>query len=192
MQLAMLKYALADALYCGDEVACWQKDEQILLCVVDGLGHGQQAEEAAKKAVRYIERHLLESLEEIFAGCNRALRETRGVAMAVARIDEKKRLLTYAGVGNTRAVVVGDKTTWLNSSYGIIGGGYKALSPEVVPFSPSDLLLLFTDGLPEFIDLSKYSKEIAGDVWQLAAKIITDWYAKKDDVAILVYRSEVL
>ena len=190
MQLAMLKYALADNLHCGDEVACWRKERQTFLCVVDGLGHGKQAEEAAKKALHYVERHLAEPLMEIFVGCNQALRDTRGVAMAIACINEEG-LLTYAGVGNTRAMIVGEKTTWLNSSYGIIGGGYKPLLLETVQLRSGDLILLFTDGLPEFIDLSGYSKEISGDVQQLAEKIITDCCRKKDDVAILVYRSEV-
>ncbi len=186
----MLKYALGDSLYCGDKVACWQKERQVFLCVVDGLGHGQQAEEAAKKAVHYIKKHLFEPLPEFFAGCNQALQETRGVAMAVACINEEG-LLTYAGVGNTRAMIVGKQTTWLSSSYGIIGGGYKSLLLETVQLRSGDLILLFTDGLPEFIDLSDYSKEISGDVRQLAEKIIADCYRKKDDVAILVYRSEV-
>jgi len=80
--------------HCGDQFGHWQKDNPAILCIADGLGHGKHAEKAAKAALTYVAAHRSESLPEIFFGCNRAIRDTRGVAMGIAVIDKKARTMT--------------------------------------------------------------------------------------------------
>ncbi|MFQ5638234.1 MAG: SpoIIE family protein phosphatase [bacterium] len=192
MQVAKVKRALNDAEHCGDDCAHWQFDDKTTLCVVDGLGHGQYAEKAARAAVDYISRHLSAPLPEILAGCDSALRKTRGAVLGLAVIDEKTGRLTYAGIGNTRARVVGAETIRLSSSYGIIGAGYKALSPVSLALTPGDLLILSTDGVQEMIDMSRYEQALRADVRDLADKIMLDWRHGRDDAAVLVYKKEAL
>ena len=189
------KRALGDDSHCGDQYGYWQKEKRTTLCIVDGLGHGKHAETAAKAAIDYVAGHLSESLYDIFAGCNREIRDTRGVAMGIAVIDENKELLTYSGVGNTRIIIVKNgrtdvekKTLRLVSSYGIVGGGYKRLSSESVPFMPGDQVIMFTDGVVEMIDLSGYGDGLRSDATQFAEKIIQDWGRDTDDAAVLIYR----
>ncbi len=190
MQVAIAKRALNDAHYCGDECAYWKDDKKTILCIVDGLGHGKNAEIAAKAAVDYIAQHLSDSLQELFAGCDLAIRKTRGVAMGIVIIDENLDKLTYVGVGNTRAIVVGAKTLRLGNSYGIVGAGYKTLSPESLALHPGDLMVLFTDGLAEMMDLSVYDEALLADAKGLAEKIIQDWRRGEDDATVLVYKKE--
>ncbi len=195
-QIAMVKRALNDAPHCGDECSFWQSGGKIILCMVDGLGHGEHAERAAKAVVDYVAHHLSEPLLDLFAGCNLALRSTRRVVMGVAVIDEEAGTLTYAGIGNTRAMIVRErhpefaegKTVRLSNNYGIVGGGYKRLSPETVPLMPGDLVFMFTDGVEEIINLSGYDDALRADVWQLAEKIIKDWGRETDDVAVLIFK----
>ncbi len=192
MQIAIAKRALADDPHCGDECGSWRVGGKTILCVADGLGHGEHAEAAAKAAVDYVGRHLSDSLPEIFADCDRALRDTRGAVMGLAVVDEEKGTLTYAGIGNARAVVIGAKsakrTYRMSSSYGIVGGGYKALALETVPFSPGDVVVLHTDGVKEMSDISGYADIAPEDVQRLAERILRDWGLKSDDAAILVCR----
>ena len=44
MQVAIAKRALNDDPYCGDECSYWKTDKKTVLCVADGLGHGEHAE----------------------------------------------------------------------------------------------------------------------------------------------------
>jgi len=187
MQIATVKHALDNAPYCGDECGYWEYGAKTTLCIVDGLGHGKDAEIAAKAAVNYIACHRSESLQEIFTGCDRELRGTRGAAMGIAVIDEKKGELTYAGIGNTRVIVENSKTFRLDSDYGIIGGGFKKLIPETLAIGKGALVIMFTDGVEELVDISRYDL-ISGDVYELAEKIITDWRIERDDAAVMVYR----
>jgi len=160
--------------------------------MADGLGHGPFAEKAARAAVEYVAGHLAEPLPALFAGCDQAIRRTRGVALGVAVVDEEAGRLTHAGVGNTRAMIVrgGRVVFHLSSNYGIVGAGYRKLTPETVPLSPGDLVILYTDGIKGRVDVSAYHDAQRGDVGQLAERILQDWGRETDDAAVLVFRSE--
>ncbi len=200
MQIATAKRALAGDPHCGDECGWWRVGGKTVLCVADGLGHGEHAEAAAKAAVDYVGRHPADSLAEIFAGSDQALRDTRGAVMGLAVVDEEKGTLTYAGIGNARAVVIGAKTFRMTSSYGIVGGGYKVLTVETVPFSPGDTVIIHTDGVEEVSDISDcadIAPEAASsdqrrgpdrDVQHLAERILRDRGLESDDAAVLVCR----
>ena len=110
--------------------------------------------------------------------------------MGLAVIDEEAGTLTYAGIGNARAVVIGEKTFKMTSSYGIVGGGYKVLTVETVPFSPGDTVILYTDGVEEMRDVSGYAGIAPEDVQRLAERILRERGLKSDDAAILVCRWE--
>ena len=196
MQVAIAKRSFRDDSHCGDECAYWQVEDGIVLCVVDGLGHGTHAERAAKAAVTYVAEHLFDSLLAIFAGCDEALRSTRGVAMGIAIIHDRTGTLSYVGVGNTRAMIVREgpcgvaaNMLTLSSNYGIVGAGYRKLTPETMPLSSGDLVLLYTDGIPESVDLSGYECPLRVDLPRLAERVLQDWGRGTDDAAILIFRS---
>ncbi|OPX22862.1 MAG: hypothetical protein B1H04_04440 [Planctomycetales bacterium 4484_123] len=189
MSVAIAKQPLDDASHCGDECRCWRSPGRITLCVIDGLGHGPGAEQAAAAAAESVGRHVQRPLAEIFTLADAELRDTRGVAMGVAVIEPAEAKLTYAGVGNTRAMVVGGRTTVLAGVFGIVGGGYEPLRPQTVTLELDDLVILFTDGLAERIDVSGYDQALLADADQLAWRILADWARADDDAAVLVFRN---
>ncbi len=196
MAVGSVKRSFGGDNHCGDQFGHWQKSHLDILCIADGLGHGKYAEKAAKAALTYVAHHRTEPLSEIFSGCNRDIRDTRGVAMGIAVIDKKVRTLTYAGVGNTRIVILRSadskesarKTLYLKNDFGIVGGGYKRLGPETVKFMPGDMVIMYTDGVKELIDLSGYDEGLRADAGKLAERIIEDWSRDTDDAAVLIYR----
>ena len=188
MQLAIVNRPLEEP-HCGDQAGCWEYDGKVVLCMIDGLGHGKGAEQAAMAALGFLEWHHHEPLLEVFATCNEALRDTRGVAMGIAVADPAAGMLTYAGIGNTRAMVVGQETTRLSSHYGIVGGGYRRLETETVLLTAGDLVIMYTDGVEELIDLSGYDETLRADVGRLAETIVEDWWRETDDAAVLVFRN---
>ena len=199
MQVGIATRASLNDPHCGDQCGHWQVDGKTTLCVADGLGHGPDAEAAARAAIDYVGRHLSRPLPDIFAGCDLALRGTRGAVMGIALIDAQQGTLTYGGVGDTRALIVRRpalepaqrKTFHLRGNWGIVGAGYKTLSPECVPLNPGDLVMLCTDGLPETIDMSPYDDRLVDDLPRLAGSILRDWGRETDDAAVLVCRAEL-
>jgi hypothetical protein len=71
-----------------------------------------------------------------------------------------------------------------------VGGGYRTLSPEATPLMPDALVLMYTDGIRERVDLSRYDGGFRADLQRLAEKIIEDWCRGTDDAAVLLYRGK--
>ena len=108
--------------------------------------------------------------------------------MGIAGLDAGTGVLTYAGIGNTRAAIVrahADSIIRLGSDYGVVGGSYRRLSPEQAPLDPGDVLVLYTDGIPEMIDIPR-----TGEARQLAAMIVQRWGKMVGDKAALVFIHE--
>ena len=198
MQITIAKRPCKGEVHCGDACSYWKHGAHTILCVADGLGHGMHAEIAAMAAMDFVAHHLCDPLPVIFDQCNRTLRHTRGVAMGIATLDEHTGDMTYAGIGNIRAMVIRDPgaghmketAVRLTSDPGIVGGGFKSLRPESVRVTPDDLVLLFTDGIEEQIDFSNYTVTHSSNLQKLAQQIVRHWGRDSDDAAILIYRHE--
>jgi negative regulator of sigma-B (phosphoserine phosphatase) len=173
---------------CGDQCAVFVEGNSVHACVLDGLGHGLEAKRAADAAYEYLKSNLAKSLTDIFKGCDKRLNETRGVAMGLLKIDRTSKQAEYAGIGNTRCLIFSDTVNRLSSGYGIVGGGYKRLFIEMPPLNTGDLILLFSDGIDELIDLEKYEDLQKETAQCLAERMIQDWATQNDDAGLLVLR----
>lgn len=176
-------------LFCGDKGGVWANESKALICIVDGLGHGEEAERAAIEAIAFVHDHKDETLANIFHGCDISLRETRGAAMAVAVIDYARGNLHYAAIGNTRAAIInGPATTRIGADTGIIGGGYRSLLIDEYPFTHRSTLVLWTDGLPEFLDFAPYRRTLRVDIQSFADQLADTHGAAEDDAGVVVYQ----
>ena len=116
--------------------------------VLDGVGHGAPAQAATQAALRYIETHLEQPMEDIFRGVGIACRGTRGVVMALARFDWAAQTLEFASVGNIEARVFDtDEPMRFVVRRGILGA--NAPEPRVTsqPWPVGASLVLFSDGV---------------------------------------------
>ncbi len=95
--------ALAGQSACGDQYLIKECSTFTLCAVLDGLGHGEEAEYAAKTAIQVLESHANESIDTLFRLCNQALHATRGAVMTLVKIDERYQV-TYIGIGNVMGI----------------------------------------------------------------------------------------
>lgn len=166
--------------------------EAALFGVVDGLGHGPAAAEAALRAVDAVTGACSEPVEALLQLCHRVLADTRGVAMTLARVDFAANTVTWTGVGNVTAELLAKAPTGiqLRSSARLSGGiiGYRipeSIPAQVVSIRPGDLLLMSTDGIAEdyldHIDFSATAVAIAEGLLGKDAK-------ETDDAMVLAAR----
>jgi negative regulator of sigma-B (phosphoserine phosphatase) len=178
---------------CGDRLIAVDVDgSAALFGVLDGLGHGVEAAQAANRGVETLQAARAEPLDVLVQRCHRALSGTRGAAMTLARIDFRTDTLSWVGIGNVAANLVAKHPAGVEvrSSARLAGGivGYRipeALTPQEVPIRPGDLLLVTSDGIVEGylddIDFSAPSLVIASQILHRHAK-------DNDDALVLAAR----
>jgi serine/threonine protein phosphatase PrpC len=175
---------------CGDAVACFEWPARAgevgcLLAVIDGLGHGAEAAEAAQEGLRVLGEAPDAPLVELFARLDDRLLATRGAAIGLVRLQAGR--LVHAGIGNTRTLRLrGPACTRLPSQNGIVGGGTRLRAPlNALDLEPGDWLLLFTDGLAETLSLSVSLPEWERDPTLLCEHLMRRWRSPRDDAAVL-------
>ena len=164
-----------------------------LVAVVDGLGHGVEAAEAADTAIDTLETHVTEPVTTLLQRCHEAMRRTRGAAVSLASLTRASDSMTWLGVGNVEAVVIRANQKALPAREnirlfpGVVGYHLPPMRPAVTPLSPGDLVILFTDGVrADFL-----SEPIIGRPPQWIARHICSKHCKtNDDALILVARYE--
>lgn len=124
----------------------------VLAAVVDGLGHGAEACEAARLAIETLAGHAEEPVTLLMQRCHETLRPTRGAVVTLASLHAQAQTLTWLAVGNVEAVLRRKdlrtaKPVVILPRGGIVGARLPPLNPATLPLSSGDLLLLATDGI---------------------------------------------
>jgi anti-sigma regulatory factor (Ser/Thr protein kinase)/serine/threonine protein phosphatase PrpC len=175
---------------CGDGWSCRPSNGTSFLMVVDGLGHGILAAEAAREAERVFAETNSTSPAEILRDCHDALRKTRGAAAAIAAISIEKRLILFAGVGNVSSTLVGNNGRRGMASYnGTLGHQLHKVQEFSFPWEKDTVLIMHSDGLGSKWDLNDYPGIISKHPSIIAAVLYRDFERLRDDVTVLVAKN---
>ncbi|MFE6200917.1 SpoIIE family protein phosphatase [Streptomyces sp. NPDC057838] len=141
---------LGRAEHSGDAWGRVAAGDRLTLLLADGLGHGAKAAEASTTAVAELPGVADRTPAEILRHLGRALRPTRGAAVAVAQVDCRSGRLHFAGIGNIGARLrTGGGWRPLLSHPGIVGAQAPATVPvRQEPWHDDSLLVLHSDGMP--------------------------------------------
>lgn len=176
---------------CGDDFVVVHGDDTVLIAVIDGLGHGETAAEAAAVAVTCVREAADQPLPELLLTCHERMRRTRGAVMTIARlargVDGAE--LTWAGVGNVEGVYVrmdGTRERVLALG-GIVGYSIARILPRTLPMKPGELVALATDGLRS--DFTRgLSPHTTASCGAIAEAVLLDHARPSDDACIVVAR----
>ena len=176
---------------CGDAIDWVQNDGRYVVLLVDGLGHGLPAADAAEEAVHVFQKHSTEPPREILAFIHDALKKTRGAAACVAEIRPLAGTLTFAGVGNTSAVVLSAALSRnLISHNGTLGHVLSRIQEFKVEWPTDAILIMHSDGLQTRWDLSRYPGLAARSPGVIAGVLFRDFRRERDDASILVIKNK--
>jgi anti-sigma regulatory factor (Ser/Thr protein kinase) len=174
---------------CGDGWAAAVSQELPAIMVVDGLGHGVGAADAARRAIEAFETGAGQAPAAQVERIHDALRGSRGAAVAVARLDEARGVLDYAGVGNVSGVMVSEgQTRHLVSSNGTAGHDRSRVHEFSYPWPSGALLVMHSDGLASRWQLERYPGLGHHHPAVIAGVLYRDWSRGRDDVTVLAAR----
>jgi negative regulator of sigma-B (phosphoserine phosphatase) len=169
--------------------APWQRGG--LFAVIDGLGHGDAAADAAEAAGEVLRVHVEEEAQDLLELCHRQLRRTRGAVMTLAWFDLEAREMTWTGVGNVEArfVRAGEGADARHPSPVVLGGVVGYNLPQVrlasMPLEAGDAVVLATDGVT-----ADFSQSLTSGVpaQELAERVLERHGKGTDDALAAVVR----
>lgn len=174
----------------GDTFVIKNIHEATLIGVIDGVGHGVLANQAANVARQYVERHAESPLLDIFRGVERACSSTRGVVMALVVLNWKKSTFQYASVGNIEIKIFSqahDKSRFIVRR-GIVG---KHAPPPVVTeneWHSGDMLALHSDGISTHWHWDDFMSYLNHPVQMITEEIFNAMQKNYDDATIVIVK----
>ncbi len=175
---------------CGDAWDVIETDDACRFLVVDGLGHGLHASEAAQAAVRVFRERRELGLSDLTHALHDALRSTRGAALAIAEIDRRGGL-RYLGVGNIAASIHpadGGRAQSLVSQNGTVGHRLLKVTEFDYAWSDDSLLVMHSDGISTQWRLENHPGLIARHPGVIAGVLYRDYSRGRDDVTVVTAR----
>lgn len=175
----------------GDRYMVESFDGGALIAVMDALGHGHAAAQAADVAARTLASQGHEALDVLAKRCHARLRTTRGVTLSMASFDSHRRAMTWLGIGNVTGVLMfadpraAPRIKSLLVRGGVVGYRLPKLLPSVVRVTAGDTLILATDGVRD--DFAQILPA-AIDPQPLANRILSSYARHDDDALVLVVR----
>lgn len=176
----------------GDCYLVREHERGVLIAVVDGLGHGQDAADAAEMAKSALEEQSSTNPLSLLLYCHEKLRRTRGAAITVVSIDRITETLAWIGVGNVECVLLRSRQgedkphrEYVVLRGGVVGYHLPSIYPATTTIRPGDILIFCTDGVSrEFLENTSSGIEPQ----ELADLILRRYSLKTDDALVLVAR----
>jgi anti-sigma regulatory factor (Ser/Thr protein kinase) len=185
LRYGAVNLAIDGEIECGDAWSLEHAAEGISLMVVDGLGHGAFAAEAARVAIDAFHAGPFAQPQEILVRANALMSSTRGGAAACARITGDK--ISYAGVGNISAVLLSPgKSQGLVSHNGTLGLNHHRMQQFEYRREPGTLLIMHSDGVSARWNLKDRTDLQARHPAIIAGVIYRDHARGRDDATVVV------
>jgi anti-sigma regulatory factor (Ser/Thr protein kinase) len=173
----------------GDDGAFVRLDDDLVVSIVDGLGHGTPAREASALAVATVRRESREDIDRIVQSCHDDIRDTRGAVMALARIGEIDSTMRAAVVGDTIMLVEGPTTHRRIVGRAFVLGSSGArpkVAVEEAPLELRDVVLLCTDGISPRADFRADAALLREHPIVIAHQIVERFARSNDDALVVV------
>jgi negative regulator of sigma-B (phosphoserine phosphatase) len=191
VEYGVAKYVLPGQEESGDyHLVCCSRNG-ILIAAIDGIGHGEEAANAARTAAALLRSSPDEPILSLVEHCHEKLRATRGVVLSLACIDPENGMMTWLGVGNVQGVLMraeakqGTVQESLLLRAGVVGSQLPALQATVLPIVRGDTLFFATDGVRGDFSSTLSARE---NPQRAADRILNQYRSGNDDALVLVSR----
>jgi anti-sigma regulatory factor (Ser/Thr protein kinase) len=174
---------------CGDVWEHLESPGRSLIFLADGLGHGQEASDAAREARRIFLENPLLAPADLILKAHSALHATRGAAVAIAVLAHADSVVHYCGVGNISAAIMSQqRRRGMISHSGIVGHEVRKIQEFTYPFVKDALLVMHSDGLASRWGLESYPGIQSRHLGLIAGVLYRDYGRGSDDVTVVVAR----
>lgn len=134
----------------GDSYHTVLTDDYFICSVADGLGSGPVARESSQVIPQILKEHHHETIDELMQRFNGLMVQKRGAAVAIFKVDFKRKTLEYSCVGNIRFYMYRkgtDEMIYPLPVMGYLSGRPQKLRTQLYTYVEDDLFLIHSDGV---------------------------------------------
>ncbi|QJD60779.1 ATP-binding protein [Pseudomonas sp. gcc21] len=193
LRVGVNQHAMRNQTACGDVWHLAVQGARLSALVIDGLGHGEEAEVAARCGAEAFAQRPFEHPDTLLADMHRAMNGTRGGAAAIAQYNSDSAALQFGGIGNIGARLISmHGSRGLASHPGIVGVQFRKAHTFVYAEANAQLLVMYSDGLQSRWDLGDYPALAMQHPATVAAVLHRDFCRGRDDVTVVAIDLELL
>ncbi len=193
LRLGVNQHAMRNEAACGDVWHLAVRGGKLSALVIDGLGHGEEAEEAGRCGAEAFAQRPFEHPDALLTDMHRAMNGTRGGAAAIAQYDADSGTLQFSGIGNIGARLISAQgSRGMASHPGIVGVQYRKAHTFTYAEANAQLLVMYSDGLQSRWDLGDYPALGMQHPATVAAVLHRDFCRGRDDVTVMAIDLELL
>lgn len=188
IELAGLFLAHPDEDISGDRWQAWETPHGLRLALIDGMGHGPQAAEAAGTIVDMLAGHAQLPPAEALGSVMRDYRNLRGGVASVADIDASRGEIGYANIGNIASMRFRPgEIKRFPTRNGFVGNRSAEPLAETAAAGTGDYLIFHSDGL-KAVGADMLLPLNGHNCLLMAAWLLENGEVLKDDVTIVIAR----
>ncbi len=165
----------------GDCTLIEKREDLTCAVLIDGLGHGARASEAVRGRWTDDPKRTLNLLHE-------GMKSSAGGVGGVCVVDENRRELVYAGVGNTVARILGNKLRSFVSVPGTLGKQMREPRVDRIALNDEDIVLMHSDGISDRAPLGEYPEIRIHSVQTIVRTMVKRFGRTFDDVSCIAMR----
>jgi len=139
----------------GDGFVHVKGENDDLVAVIDGLGHGPGAHTASQQAIRIIRENAHLDLLSLLSAVHKGLQGTRGAVAALARFIKDHNRMEYAGLGNIDHHSTNPLIRPISHG-GILGNNWRVPKLFRYEYKQGDLFVIFSDGVSSRFDIDEF------------------------------------
>ena len=175
----------------GDAWAIRRTEDSVVIMVADGLGHGVFAADASAAAVAAFNSSHEQSPVNLLQAIHRALRGTRGAAVAIASVEFRQARVRFAGLGNVAGTVItSSKSHAMVSHNGTAGYEAPHIREFLYPWTDESIIVMHSDGLSANWNPESFPGIHRNHPSVIGALLYRDAARERDDACVVVGKKQ--
>jgi anti-sigma regulatory factor (Ser/Thr protein kinase) len=172
----------------GDAYYIKEGNNKVIIALIDGLGHGIGAHEAANTAKKLIEENNYKNLQELLLSIDKGMKGSRGAVIGMCIINKDTQSFQYGSIGNVELrYIINNKTQKFIASNGTLGISLNnRFKIQESSYEKGGILVMNTDGISNKWEYNDYKAIPLSNPGFLSNMIFRHFARNNDDATVLV------